>query len=274
MTPIPVRPMGMLIDLTRCRGCGHCVAACNRIHGFPKGPAAAAEMSARSLTVVWKGEESWVRNLCRHCVSPACASACIVGALRKTPLGPVAYDADKCIGCRYCLLACPFNVPRYEWESANPKVQKCDLCSDRVEKGESPACVQACPFEATVFGPREDLVRQAHERIAAKPAEYFDHVYGEREVGGTSVLFIGPAPLDVLGFKPVLGERPLPELTAEALGRVPAIVLCGGVALTGLWWIIKRRDEVALAKAAAGRAAHERMRHSGDAPPPEVRHDR
>ena len=270
MTP---RPIGILLDLAKCRGCRRCVTACQRAHGFPETSGGGEELGPRALTAVRKGDDSWVRTMCRHCLSPACVSACIVGALKKSPLGPVGYEADKCIGCRYCMLACPFNVPKYEWDSANPKVQKCDLCLPEVERGRSPACAKACPHDATVFGPREELVAEAHRRIEAEPSVYHDHVYGEAELGGTSVMFIAPAPVAALGYRPELGERPLPDITAEALLRVPWIALCGTATLAGLWWILRRRDEVALARSAAGRAAHERLRRDAGASTREVGHE-
>jgi formate dehydrogenase iron-sulfur subunit len=264
-------PYGILMDLSRCAGCRRCVAACLRSHGAgddareeAKG---AVDLSPRNLTAMRKGEGVWLRDMCRHCLSPACASACPVAALQKSPLGPVTYDESRCIGCRYCMLACPFNVPKYEWESASPRLRKCDLCADRVAGGESPACAAACPYGACVFGPREELLEEARARIRAKPGAYLDHVYGEKEAGGTSVMFLAPFALEELGYKAILGTEPLPDRTAAALRRVPAIAVCGGAVLVALWWVLRRRDEVSLAKAAAAQAAHGRHGHPGGTGP-------
>jgi formate dehydrogenase iron-sulfur subunit len=183
-----------------------------------------------------------------HCEDPSCASACPVGAFRKTELGPVTYDESRCLGCRYCMLACPFGVPRYEWSKAAPAVRKCDMCAARLEKGLLPACVEACPAEASVAGTREELLAEAHRRIRGSPDAYYPHVYGETEVGGTSVLFLSPVPFEELGFATV-GETPPPNLTWQALRKVPAVMSVGGAVLFGVWWITHRREQVAAAEA-------------------------
>ncbi len=194
-----------------------------------------------------------VRSLCLHCLDPSCTSVCPVGALRRTPEGPVLYDAARCLGCRYCMLACPFGVPRYEWHSATPAVRKCDLCAARRARGQAPACVEICPAEATQWGQRDELLAEARRRIAADPQGYVPRIYGEREVGGTSVLFLSPVPFETLGLR-TLGERPLPELTWVALEKVPGVVTIGGALLSAVWWITHRREEVAQAeKAQAGK---------------------
>jgi formate dehydrogenase iron-sulfur subunit len=238
----------LLIDITRCIGCRACASACKETHGFP-GDGSETELSAVTYTVVLdKGQDRYVRRMCMHCQDPSCASACPVGALHKSILGPVTYDAAKCLGCRYCMVACPFSVPKYEWRSATPMVRKCDMCTERVQKGELPACAEVCPVEATVAGTRDGLLAEAHRRIAESPGQYHPVVYGEYEVGGTSVLFLSPVPFEELGFK-VLGREPLPSLTWAALERVPGIVTIGGAGLFAIWWITHRREEVAQAKA-------------------------
>jgi formate dehydrogenase iron-sulfur subunit len=170
---------------------------------------------------------------------------CPVGALQKTELGPVIYDVDRCIGCRYCMVACPFNIPRYEWDNPVPAVQKCDMCIERLKAGEVPACVEACEYESTIFGTRTELLAEARSRIEEDPDDYYDHIYGEHEIGGTSVLFLAPQPEEALGYKAILGTDPLPGLTLKQLNRVPSIVVGGGAALMAIWWITNRRDEVA-----------------------------
>jgi len=262
------RPVGLLIDLNRCGGCRKCVAACAKSHGEKLDPEEATDLRVENRTAVRRSDGAWVRLMCRHCNEPACVSACIVGALVKDPKGPVTWDEGKCIGCRYCILACPFNVPKYEYGSAAPRVRKCDLCANRLAEGGIPACAEACPRGATVFGDREALLAEAKARMARDPKGYDGHVYGETEAGGSSVLYIVPWPLAALGYVPGLGTEALPSITGRALGRVPTIAVCGAVALSGLWWLIKRRDEVMATEAAAVKAARDRLRteRGADAP--------
>ena len=249
MTQVP-KPKGMLFDMVRCAGCRKCVQACLDCHGFQHDADDVQELSATAFTSMVEKEDGAVRNMCRHCIDPACASVCPVGALIKTDEGPVVYDEDKCIGCRYCMVACPFSIPRYEWDERVPAVQKCDMCIDRIREGGVPACAEACDYEATLFGTREELLCEARTRIADDPDEYHDHVYGEVEIGGTSVLFLAPNPGEDFGYKPILGTAPLPSLTMQQLNRVPPIVVGGSAALMAIWWITSRRDEV---RAAEGR---------------------
>jgi formate dehydrogenase iron-sulfur subunit len=168
--------------------------------------------------------------------------------------------------------ACPFQVPRYEWTKRAPEVTKCDMCAERQAAGQVPACVEVCPMEATVFGTRDELLAEAHRRIAEDPGAYYPQVYGENEVGGTSVLFLSPVPFAELGFAVDLGNEPLADLTGKALARVPDIVTVGGALLLGIWWITKRRDEVARVEGCCAPPA-------AALPPPsttvieEVRHD-
>jgi len=253
------KPRGLLVDITRCIGCQSCVVACKEQQGFP-GDGSETELSATAYTVLAEHGDLFVRRLCMHCVTPSCASVCPVGALHKTSRGPVVYDSSRCMGCRYCMMACPFKVPRYEWHAAVPSVRKCDLCIARQERGEITACAEACPAEATVFGTREELLAEAHRRIAESPDTYYPHVFGESEVGGTSVLFLAPVSFASLGFPTSLGERPLPELTWESLQRIPGIVLLGGAALMAVYWITHRREEVARAEAEDGEEP-QRARH-------------
>jgi formate dehydrogenase iron-sulfur subunit len=245
--PTNGKARGLLIDITRCIGCQACAAACKESHGFP-GDGSETVLSATTYTVVLdKGNDRYVRELCMHCQDPSCASACPVSALRKTALGPVTYDASKCLGCRYCMVACPFSVPKYEWTSVVPAVRKCDMCADRLAKGLPNACAEACPAEATVAGTREELLAEAHKRIAENPGVYHPVVYGEHEVGGTSVLFLSPVPFEELGFKAGLPTEPLPNLTWAALEKIPGVVTIGGASLFAIWWITHRREEVARA---------------------------
>ncbi|MCB1009998.1 MAG: 4Fe-4S dicluster domain-containing protein [Acidobacteria bacterium] len=244
-----VRPKALLIDITRCVGCRECVAACLVAHGLPTDPDTVEKTSSKALTALSEHGDLYVRQLCRHCLEPSCVSVCPVQAFSKTPAGPVVYDASRCLGCRYCMQACPFGVPKYEWDKAVPAVVKCDFCADRQARGEQPACAEACPAEATIFGDRDELIAEAHRRIDEDPDTYHPHVYGESEIGGTSMLFLSPVPFEQLGFQE-LGDAALPELTARALERIPGIVSIGGALLAGIWWITNRREEVARAEAA------------------------
>lgn len=246
-----VEPRGLLFDAVRCTGCRACIKSCLDEHGFPGEAKQTTDLSATAYTSMVDVGDVHVRNMCRHCVQPSCASVCPVGALEKTDLGPVTYDASKCIGCRYCMVACPFNVPRYEWDEPVPAVRKCDGCIGRLREGRIPACAEACRFEATVAGTRKELLQLARERIAEDPDMYADHVWGETEVGGTSVLFIAPKPMAELGFPAALGNDPMPIRTWRVLEKIPAIVVGGGALLAGFWWITRRRDEVAAHEAHA-----------------------
>jgi formate dehydrogenase iron-sulfur subunit len=233
----------ILTDLTRCIGCSACVMACKEINGLPEGET--DELSSDTWCAVSREGDHWVRRQCMHCLDPACVAVCPVGALHKTAEGPVVYDESRCIGCRYCMVGCPFGVPRYEWDNPLPRVQKCILCFEkRVSKGEQPACTAACPTGAIVFGDRDELILEAKERIAANAEGYVDHVYGETEAGGTSVLYLSSVPLESLGFNGGMRGGPYPRLTWDVLSKLPNVVSVGAVMLFGIWWITGRREAV------------------------------
>lgn len=255
-TPI-VTGKAILIDTARCIGCKSCVAACKEAHGLP--PEETGDLSPTTLTNVFfrtitepkphliMGEgrllERSYKYQCMHCLDPACASACPVGALRKTPQGPVIYDASRCIGCRYCMMACPFRVPRFEWGKALPSITKCDFCAERLRAGKVPACVAACPVEALKFGDRRELLREARERIKGDPARYVNYIYGEHEVGGTSMLYLADASFQELGF-PNLPKEPLPALTWKSLSKIPGLVVALATTLGFVQWLSRRQVEV------------------------------
>jgi Fe-S-cluster-containing dehydrogenase component len=159
-----------------------------------------------------------------HCLQPACVTACLTRAMHKTPGGAVAWDGDKCMGCRYCMISCPFDVPKFEYDSANPRIGKCVMCWERVAAGEQPACVANCPAGALVFGARSELVEEAWRRIYAAPDNYVHHVYGEHEAGGTSFLYLAAVPFDQLGFPANVGEQAYPVYTREFLYAVPLVL--------------------------------------------------
>jgi len=240
----------LLYDATLCIGCKACEQACADENGLPyDGKLAAQETtSAYKYTAVVQRGAGWMRRLCMHCEDPTCVSVCPVAALKKTALGAVTYDGSKCMGCRYCMVACPFNVPKYEWDKLDPRVRKCDLCSKRLTAGRPTACTDACPTGATAFGERKDLLAEAQRRIAENPDKYVDHIYGVKEVGGTSVLLISGAPFAAFDLRTSLQHEALPLLTYRVLSRIPDLVLVGGVLLGGTWWITRRRAEVAAAE--------------------------
>jgi formate dehydrogenase iron-sulfur subunit len=240
----------VLYDSTLCVGCKACEGACAERWGLPYDEKIAAEehLSAHKLTAIESHGERYSRRLCMHCEQPTCASVCPVGALHKTALGPVVYDADKCMGCRYCMTACPFQVPSYEWSARLPKVRKCDQCYERQSKGQPTACTAACPTGATTCGDRDALVAEAKKRIAEKPDAYYNRIYGLKEVGGTTVLMLSAVPFDQIGLRTTLPQEALPSLTWNVLSHVPDVVSVGSVLLGGIWWITNRRDEVAKAE--------------------------
>ena len=233
----------ILFDATRCIGCGACVEGCMQAHGQTGDYEQVKDLSANNYTAVIEKGDYYTRKLCMHCLTPTCVSVCPVEALRKTPEGPVTYEASRCLGCRYCMQACPFNVPRYEWDKVVPCVSKCDMCVGRGDKG--PMCAEVCPEAATVFGTREELLAEAHRRIAENPGVYLDHVYGETEEGGTSVLMLSPVSFKDLGLREDLPQEPLPNRTWAALSHVPDVISVGSAVLLAIWWITNRREEVA-----------------------------
>ncbi len=231
----------ILTDLTKCIGCEACVMACKEINSLPK-DIKPERLSADNWTVIEHRKGVNIRRQCMHCENPACVSACPVGALVKTPEGAVIYAEDKCMGCRYCMVACPFQVPKYEWDSPLPKVQKCVMCYEKcVKEGKEPACTAACPTGATIFGDREKLIAEAYQRIEKNPNRYVKHIYGIKEAGGTSVLYLSPVPFAELGFPHSVQDEAYPELTWKVLSKIPNIVSGGGAVLFGVWWIINRR---------------------------------
>lgn len=236
----------ILTDTTKCIGCNECTMACKKVNHLasdvPRRWDLDDGLSARNWTSIVEGpRHSLVRKQCRHCLDPACVSACPVGALHKTKIGAVVYDSSVCMGCRYCMMACPFGIPRYDWAQTVPYVRKCILCYDRLREGIQPACTQACPTKATIFGDRDSLLAEAHRRIREAPGGYLDHVWGEHEVGGTSVLYVSNVDLSFLTGQRKLDDTPVPLRTASAMNAVP-FAFTGVLGLMmGVNWIIGRR---------------------------------
>ncbi len=238
--------VAILTDVTKCIGCLECVAACKKENKLeldrPRTWHSDDGLSARNWTsIVQKPDKKYIRKQCRHCLEPACASACPVGALHQTKEGVVVYDASKCLGCRYCMMACPYGIPRYDWDEPVPYVRKCIMCYDTVTKGGEPGCTSACPTGATIFGDRDKLIAEAHKRIKDNPGKYLDRVWGEHDFGGTSVLYVSDIDLDFMSYGSGTDKTSLPSRTAPAMKAVPyAFAGMGGV-MYGLNWIIKRR---------------------------------
>jgi Fe-S-cluster-containing dehydrogenase component len=250
---------GVLFDAARCIGCRKCEAACNEVNDLPdpKKPFDDLEVlnekrrtSATAYTVVNKfqgaGEPVYRKSQCNHCLEPACASACFVRAFKKLDNGAVVYDPSVCVGCRYCMVACPFEIPAYEYDKPlTPRVMKCHMCAPRQAKGKLPGCVEACPKEALSFGERDELIKIARQRITSHPDTYIDHIYGEKEMGGTSWLYVSGVPFSEIGLREDLGTKSAPELTSGALASVPMVVGLWPVLLGGVYAINKRRDKIA-----------------------------
>jgi formate dehydrogenase iron-sulfur subunit len=245
--------IGILTDITKCVGCEKCIQACQRVNKCeperPEQKARPGELfSTRWTTIVRRAGAAsprFVRRHCRHCLKPACVSVCPVGALQKTFAGPVIYDKSRCIGCRYCMLACPFGIPRSEWEALAPAIRKCTFCFERTRAGGAPACTDACPEGATIFGQREDLLREAKRRISTSPGRYVDKIYGETDLGGTSVIYLSDINLDFLSFDKAASDRAAPELTWGFMKETPVVSGAVALAMGFLYWLWKRRATVA-----------------------------
>ena len=264
--PISENWKGVLIDTTVCIGCRKCEWACSSYHQLSAGSQEAFEdktvyahqrrPGAEAYTVVNQfdnvkdpGKPFYVKVQCMHCNDAACVSACLVGALKKdAQTGAVAYNSWRCIGCRYCLIACPFQIPAYEYHNAlTPQVRKCTFCLSRMSGAEElPACVAGCPVEALQFGKRSELLRFAHEKIKSKPETYVDHVYGEHELGGTSWMYLSGKPMTEMGMT-AFDSRPIPSYTEplqHALFKnfIPPISLFFFIG--GVMWLSKDREQI------------------------------
>jgi Fe-S-cluster-containing dehydrogenase component len=245
---------GVLVDTTLCVGCRTCEGACAEANALGEpamfGDAAVFEhrrlTDERTYTVVNRADvkepERYAKTQCMHCVDPACASVCPGRALEKTDAGPVVYNGDRCLGCRYCMVACQFDIPKFEYDSPAPYVKKCTFCAERQAKGGMPACAEACPTGALKFGERAELLEEARLRIYQNPDTYVHHVYGEHEAGGTSWLYISDVPLETLGLPAGLDSTPYPELASTALAAVPMILTLWPPLLMGLYAMSKRRN--------------------------------
>ncbi len=248
----------LLVDVTRCCGCRACQAACKQWNDLPAEStrnAGSYENPRQLSAVTWArvdfheiergGELAWIfaRRGCMHCLHPGCAAACPVGALVRHEEGPVVHDPVTCMGCRYCMLACPFGVPTFEWNEPSPFVRKCRFCWDRITQDLSPSCAKACPTGAMEFGDRATLVTEAHERIDGSPDRYVSRVFGEHEVGGTSVLYLSSVSFEEIGF-PRLGTQPVDAYSGPAMEAILPAAAGLTCALAGLSWFVRRREKI------------------------------
>ena len=244
----------ILVDTTRCAGCRNCETVCAEANGLPEPDV----MDDSVLEAVRKTDETqwsvlnrfdtdagevFVKKQCMHCVQPACASACLTKAMKKTDEGPVVWRGNKCMGCRFCMVSCPFDMPKFEYASANPKIQKCRMCWERLKEGQLPACVENCPAEALTFGKRSEMITEARKRIVEDSDTYFDHIYGEHEVGGTGFLYLSPVPFEQIGFRTDLGNLAYPLLTQDFLYGVPIVLTLWPAFLLALSNATKSKSE-------------------------------
>ena len=246
--------MGVLVDTTRCVGCRSCEMACAEAHAMPVpdiSDTSAFEKIRQTSVTQWtvvnryktdKGEV-FAKKQCMHCNQPGCVAACLVKAMEKKEDGAVTWDTN-CMGCRFCMVSCPFDIPKFEYDSAVPKIQKCSLCWERLQKGEKPACVEACPADALAFGARRELIEEANRRIYKDSGQYVSHIYGEREVGGTGYLYLSAVPFEQIGFRTDLGTTAYPEFSKGFLYSVPIVLLLWPAFLIGVNTITKRKNEV------------------------------
>jgi Fe-S-cluster-containing dehydrogenase component len=244
----PAQPeefVGVLVDTTRCIGCRSCERACSVANNLPvpdveKDGALAQvrDTSDHQWTLVNRFETSkgevFVKKQCMHCWQPACGAACLTNAMYKTRTGPVIWRPGKCMGCRFCMISCPFDVPKFEYNSWNPKIQKCSMCAERLEQGQKPACVEACPTDALMFSSKRQLMEVARVRIYSHPERYVHKIYGEYEVGGTGWLYLSAVPFEEIGFRTDLGTTPYPEYTKPFLYGVPLALFGLPALLLGL----------------------------------------
>jgi formate dehydrogenase iron-sulfur subunit len=247
---------GILVDTTRCIGCRRCEKACAEVNGLPipdisesknedvlKEP---RKTSDTQYTVITKYETEkgtiFVPKRCMHCNQPGCAAACLVKAMKKRPTGHVTWDSN-CIGCRLCMISCPFDIPKFEYEKAMPRIQKCNLCYERFKKGELPGCVEACPTGALMSGSRRQILEEGKKRISDNPDKYVDHIYGEYEVSGTSHLYLSSVPFEQIGFRKDLGTVAYPEYSTGFLFAVPFVFVLWPLAMLGINRATKKGKE-------------------------------
>lgn len=234
---------GVLYDSTRCVGCQTCEVSCAEANGLTPPTDAPEAGKIRKTTDKYRtvinafqtdNGEVYSKTQCMHCNEPACGAACLTQAMHKTYEGPVIWRGNKCMGCRYCMVSCPFDMPKFEYHSYNPKIEKCTMCYERTQEGKKPACVENCPAEAMTFGPRRELIKEARKRIIENPDVYVDSIYGEHEAGGTGWLYIAGVPFEKIGLKTNIQSKSYPELSKGFLYSVPTIFILWPAILLGI----------------------------------------
>jgi len=250
---------GVLVDITRCIGCGACTVACrmhNKLDGATEKKAGGREREGGLVAGRWtvvnaydvmrNGEpvRRFVKRQCLHCREPVCVEVCFARGLAKAPDGPVLYSGRRvCVGCRYCQLACPFGVITMEWGEVFSRVSKCQMCYDRLQEGLAPACVAACTTEALQFGRRDDLLHEARQRIAKHPDRYVPHIFGEKEVGGTNWLYLSDVPFAELGFNTEVMDKSITTYTWKYIRKAPILAVSLPLVFAALYVYTKRRNE-------------------------------
>ena len=247
---------GVLFDVTKCVGCGSCTVACKMWNNlsYEKGNAHGyeAEMDGDTWTAVsyhdtvdHRGDSvlRFLKRQCMHCLKPSCVSVCFAKAIKVSETGAVVYDAKKCVGCRYCMIGCPYDVPKYEWDKVFPSVMKCQLCAGKLEKNEAPSCVSVCPTGALTFGKRDELLMKAKSAITSDP-RYIDHVYGETEGGGTRWLYISDVPFEDLGLPVNIPEEDIPSIVHKYSRWKPGIFAGAAAVFGALGFYTHRRLKV------------------------------
>lgn len=269
---------GVLVNLTKCIGCGSCTVACkmyNANQWIDERAATSgehAELADENWTVIRKfrvsqpvtvadsdtnnkidrtnyNPEIWrfVKRQCMHCKEPGCVSSCFAKAFQKTEAGPVIYYPNNCVGCRYCMLACPFKIPKFEWDKTIPVITKCVMCNNRIAKGQQPACVSVCPTNVMKFGDRDELLAEAKE-LVGNDSRYVKHIYGEEEAGGTSWIYVSDTPFAQLGFKMDVPKKPIPSYTSTYMHSTPIFGAIWALILTGIYFFTKRKEHVKTAE--------------------------
>ncbi len=254
--------MGLLHDTTLCVGCRSCEEACKEVNGHPPIETPINDktvfdehrrVTPDGFTVVNRHRKGngrtppvYRKHQCMHCNEPCCASVCLVHAFEKTPEGPLLYDPDVCLGCRYCVMACPYHALSYEYDHPfDPKVMRCTMCYPRIKEGKQPGCAEACPTGAIVYGKRKDLIEVAEERIRKSPDRYIDHVFGQHEFGGTSWLILSGVPFAELGLHEGVTHESLPSIGTSYLSVVPLVVTIYPGLLMAFYAFSKRKDKLA-----------------------------
>ena len=285
LEPAP-QAVGMLFDSTLCVGCKACVSKCKEVNDMPAvidGDNttwdSARDLSGDTLNVIKVYREGnaklkdseingfcFEKRSCMHCVDPGCVSVCPCTAMRHDKVtGIVTHHPDVCIGCRNCMVGCPYNVPQFQYNELFGQIQKCQMCNqagvERINKGQMTGCAEACPTGATLFGSREALLAEAKRRMQLKPGEtysyprgdvrkpdsfhekevpvYQQHVWGEKEAGGTNVMHISAVPFDKLGMPP-LGERSAASVAETVQHSVYGFMALPALALAGLTYTVRR----------------------------------